>query len=104
MRICSVSMDMGNLRCSLCLFSQPLGWWGGHVILDGPTVQPALSLMSFMIIILGLRLCLALVLLCRFNVVERTCCEGQGVGGSAFRGPGLIFLRKFAHILKVVKL
>lgn len=43
------------------------------------------------------------MLLCRFNVVEKTCCEGQGVGGSAFRGPGLIFLRKFAHILKVGK-
>lgn len=39
MRISSVSMDMGSLRCSLHLFPQPRGWWGGHVILDGPATS-----------------------------------------------------------------
>lgn len=51
---------------------------GGENTSSLMVLQPALSLMSFMIIILGLRLRLALVLLCRFNVVQKTCCEGLG--------------------------
>lgn len=51
---------------------------GGEDTSSLMVLQPALSLMSFMIIILGLRLRLALVLLCRFNVVQKTRCEGQG--------------------------
>lgn len=75
--------------------------FGGEDTSSLMVLQPALSLMSFMIIILGLRLRLALVLLCRFNVVQKTCCEGQGVGGwVGIPWPWVIFLRKFAHILK----
>lgn len=83
-----------EFECSFVLF---LRIWAVNLVVGGEdtsslmVLQPALSLMSFMILILGLRLRLALVLPCRFNVVQKTCREGQGWVGRHSVAPGKSF-------------